>query len=220
MSSSTFASNTRQLTNTCSSLRGILAKPQGDRNEELLREAQSLLSTANSTISTLESLLTTSTGSALKARQKKVDNFKRDVEALAEEVDRERQRLDRGELFGGVNQESQQNNNDPFDPFGDKLVSQMATLNQTTNMLNSTQQLVSETEAIGSDVLSTLGNQREQLLNANKNVRETKSITGQAKILLRNMGRRAIYNKIFLYFVILLLAVANGMIIWYQYLKP
>jgi vesicle transport through interaction with t-SNAREs protein 1 len=96
----------------------------------------------------------------------------------------------------------------------------MATLNDTTNMLNSTQQLVSDTEAIGSNVLSTLGSQREQLLNANKNVRETKSVTGQAKVLLRNMGRRAIYNKIFLYFVILALAAANGCIIWFQYLKP
>jgi hypothetical protein len=133
-----------------------------------------------------------------------VDNFRRDIDSLGEEVEREKQRLNRGELFtansngggaGGGNQQQQQTD-DPFDPFGAKLVSQMATLNDTTNMLNSTQQLVSETEAIGSNVLSTLGNQREQLLNANKNVRETKGVTGQAKVLLRNMGRRAMYNKV------------------------
>ncbi|GMH66424.1 hypothetical protein TrRE_jg9156 [Triparma retinervis] len=217
--SNTFASHSRELTNVLSSIRGILARPLSERDSGAIEKAKRLVDEGGSIINNLQSLLSNTSGSALKARQKKVDNFKKDLSSLTEEVQREHERLNRGELFASAsNQQHQQQ--EPFDPFGDKLVSQMATLNDTTNMLNSTQQLVSDTEAIGSNVLSTLGSQREQLLNANKNVRETKSVTGQAKVLLRNMGRRAIYNKIFLYFVILALAAANGCIIWFQYLKP
>lgn len=149
-----------------------------------------------------------------------MDNFKKELNALEEEVTRENERVNRSDLFTTSGGQPSSSSSEPFDPFGEKLVSQMATLNDTTNMLNSTQQLLSSTEAVGSTVLSTLGSQREQLLNANKNVRETKSVTGQAKVLLRNMGRRAVYNKIFLYVVILALAAANGCIIWFQYLKP
>lgn len=58
-----------------------------------------------------------------------------------------------------------------------------------------------------------------QLQNANSNVQETRSIASQARVVLRRMGRRAIVNKVCLYFVIALLIVANCLVIYYQYLK-
>lgn len=64
-----------------------------------------------------------------------------------------------------------------------------------------------------------MGAQREQLENANRNVSETKTIAGQAKTVLRRMGRRAAMNKVFLYVVILGLLGANGAVIYYQYIK-
>lgn len=95
----------------------------------------------------------------------------------------------------------------------------MGSLNQTTGLLHSTQLLCSETEGIGARTLTTMGAQREQLENANRNVSETKTIAGQAKTVLRRMGRRAAMNKVFLYVVILGLLGANGAVIYYQYIK-
>jgi vesicle transport through interaction with t-SNAREs protein 1 len=120
--------------------------------------------------------------------------------------------LSRGELFGAA-----ADSNGDDDPFGEKLVGTMGQLNATTSTLHQTQQLCSETEATGLGVLSQLGGQREQLENANRHVRETEGITGQARMLLRRMGRRAFFNRIFLYGVILSLIVANCVVLYYGF---
>jgi len=126
--------------------------------------------------------------------------------------------LNRAELFPSP-PSAPSNSGDPFDPFGAKLVDTMGSLNDTTSLLHSTQLLCSETEAVGSSVLTTMGAQREQLENANANVQETRGVTNQARVLLRRMGRRAVMNKLCLYFVIVVLIVANCLVIYYQYLK-
>jgi len=70
---------------------------------------------------------------------------------------------------------------------------------------------------VGTGVLSQLGGQREQLLNANAHVKDTTTITGQAKLLLRRMGRRALWNRLCLYATIGGLVVANCVVLYYGF---
>ena len=66
-----------------------------------------------------------------------------------------------------------------------------------------------ETEQIGNNTLEQMGRQREQLGNANRNISATREIAEQARVILTNFGRKALYNKIFLYCLIGVLLVAN-----------
>ena len=61
--------------------------------------------------------------------------------------------------------------------------------------------------------------QREQLLNAQKKVKETHTMAGDAKQILSSMAWRAFTNKLCLYFVILVLIGANCGLAYYGLTK-
>ncbi|GMH53889.1 hypothetical protein TrVE_jg10176 [Triparma verrucosa] len=215
---SQFANYSREITDLTASIRSFLASPQSSRSVSILITSKSSLDQCEAILSAMRVSVDDSTSASnRKALMGKVKRIGKELEALEEELKRESVRLDRSELFGSQTQ--QQNSSDPFDPFGAKLIDTMGSLNQTTSLLHSTQLLCSETEATGAHTLTTMGAQREQLENANRNVSETKTIAGQAKTVLRKMGRRAAMNKLFLYFVILCLVAANCAVIYYQFIK-
>ena len=130
----------------------------------------------------------------------------------------ELRRVDRAELFeqsGGGTGDAEA----PFDPFGEKLISTMGALNSTTSTLAATQNLCSETEAVGASVLNQLGTQREQLINATSHVQDTETVTGRARLILRRMGRRAVYHRLSLYFTVVVLVAANFTVLYYGFFK-
>jgi vesicle transport through interaction with t-SNAREs protein 1 len=105
------------------------------------------------------------------------------------------------------------------DPFGLKLVDQMSFLNSQTEMIANSQRLCAETEDIGANVLTDMGGQREQLLNANEQVHDMRSIIQKAKSVLRSISRQALYQRLFLYFVVLFLFVSIVLDVWYRFIK-
>lgn len=59
--------------------------------------------------------------------------------------------------------------------------------------------------AVGDSIISNLEAQRENLVDADEKVRDTKKITVDAKYVLRMMGNRALMHKACVMFTILLL---------------
>ena len=64
---------------------------------------------------------------------------------------------------------------------------------------------VAETEEIGIGTMDSMLGQREQLIGAHEKVQDTAEMTVEARGILSRMYIRAIYNRLFLYGIILLL---------------
>ena len=92
-------------------------------------------------------------------------------------------------------------------------------LDQSTSVLENSRKILYDTEKLGDTVLGDLESQREKLLYAQEKVQDTSSITFSAKNVLRQMGNRAIRQKICIYFTILVLFIIIGLILYYGVYK-
>lgn len=112
-----------------------------------------------------------------------------------------------------------------IDPFFGTQREQSASLDterliqNSEDLLRESQSLCAESEQIGESTLQTMGSQREQLNIAHGRVRDTQNTVDQARRLLREMGNRALRNKLFLYCVIALLVCANGAVLYHMFFK-
>ncbi|DBA03378.1 TPA: hypothetical protein N0F65_004655 [Lagenidium giganteum] len=113
---------------------------------------------------------------------------------------------------------------------------------KSSKTLESSRKLVAETEEIGTldscscapispaahshvltpgiSVLDSLSQQRESLLSAHEKVRETKSLTGDARRILQRMTRRVLTNTIVLYTVIAILSISICYVLYHDFIKP
>ena len=86
--------------------------------------------------------------------------------------------------------------------------------------LEESRRLVSETEAIGINVLDNLAEQRESLLHARDKVKETNEYTNDARKILKRMTRRMLTNRIVLWLIIGVLGVSICMVFYHNFLAP
>eukprot|EP00566_Odontella_aurita_P021486 CAMPEP_0113542778 /NCGR_PEP_ID=MMETSP0015_2-20120614/9799_1 /TAXON_ID=2838 /ORGANISM="Odontella" /LENGTH=225 /DNA_ID=CAMNT_0000442879 /DNA_START=75 /DNA_END=752 /DNA_ORIENTATION=+ /assembly_acc=CAM_ASM_000160 len=87
-------------------------------------------------------------------------------------------------------------------------------IRDSESLLMESQALCAESEQMGASTLQTMGLQREQLINASSHLEGTRNATEQARRVLRDMRRRTLRNKIFLYSVIVILILANGAVLY------
>ena len=92
-------------------------------------------------------------------------------------------------------------------------------LAQTEETLRDTQRLVNNSQDVGVNVMADLQDQREVLLGAQERVRETNAFTGEARVVLKRMAMRALYNKLVLYGIIVALLAAIGLVLWVKFIK-
>jgi vesicle transport through interaction with t-SNAREs protein 1 len=88
-------------------------------------------------------------------------------------------------------------------------------LDKSTINLQSSNVTVSETEQIGTGIISDLQSQKEHLLHAQENVKGTTQVTLQARNFLKLMMNRALMLKVFLSVLIILLFIIIWMLIYY-----
>lgn len=89
-------------------------------------------------------------------------------------------------------------------------------LERTGESLARSNQIAIETENIGNEVITELGEQREALLRTRDRLENANEHLDQAKSVLKRMGRNVIYNKILL---ILIIIIEIGILITLSYLK-
>jgi len=100
------------------------------------------------------------------------------------------------DLEGGGGGESQQQMMDSLIQSSDEL-------------LRESRSVLAETEEIGTSTLRHMGQQREQLQNANTQLEAVQAAAAQAALILRGMSRKALKSKLFLYALISVLGGAN-----------
>mmetsp|Transcript_10128 Transcript_10128/g.9831 ORF Transcript_10128/g.9831 Transcript_10128/m.9831 type:complete len:220 (-) Transcript_10128:145-804(-) len=95
------------------------------------------------------------------------------------------------------------------------LINRNEYLDKSTKNIQSSNVIVSETEQIGTGIISDLQSQKEGLLYAQENVQGTTQITLQARSFLKLMMNRALMQKVFLLALIILLFIIIWMLIYY-----
>ena len=88
-----------------------------------------------------------------------------------------------------------------------------------TNSLEQSRQIVSETEEIGTNIISGMRNQREQLIVAADNVSDTRNVTQTAKSVLSKMGNKAFLHKLSLIGIIIILACLITLVVYNGFIR-
>ncbi|XP_066255038.1 vesicle transport through interaction with t-SNAREs homolog 1B [Euwallacea similis] len=92
-------------------------------------------------------------------------------------------------------------------------------LERTGESIARSHQIAIETENIGTEVVSELGEQRETLLRTRDRLEEANSQLDSAKGLITKMGRNVLYNKVILIVIIALEAVILGALSYIRFFK-
>jgi vesicle transport through interaction with t-SNAREs protein 1 len=93
-------------------------------------------------------------------------------------------------------------------------------LDETSDRLQNTERIAVETEGIGVSVLGELSNQRQQLERTRDNLGKIDDNITRSRKILASMSRRIATNKMILAFIILILAAAIGLIVYFKWLSP
>uniref|UniRef100_A0A0K8TP58 Putative vesicle transport through interaction with t-snares protein 1b n=1 Tax=Tabanus bromius TaxID=304241 RepID=A0A0K8TP58_TABBR len=86
-------------------------------------------------------------------------------------------------------------------------------LDRTSHSLARSNQVAAETEQIGTEVLSELGEQRQSLLRSQNRLENANDGLSKSRAALNAIGRNVLYNKIILILIILLeIGILAGLI--------
>lgn len=94
-----------------------------------------------------------------------------------------------------------------------------AVIERTGESLARSTQIAIETENIGTEVISELGEQRETLLRAKSRLTSADEQLESAKSILRRMRRNVLYNKLILILIIILEAAILGTVSYLKFFK-
>jgi len=126
-------------------------------------------------------------------------------------------KTDPGAIIGGPRVASQSYPMDFETNLG--LVRGIQILERTGQSLNRAEQCARESEHIGTQVVSELGEQRETLIRARERLDETKNDLSKTHKILRGINRRVVTNKTLLILIILLEIFILGAVIYFKFFK-
>ncbi|XP_023019509.2 vesicle transport through interaction with t-SNAREs 1b [Leptinotarsa decemlineata] len=92
-------------------------------------------------------------------------------------------------------------------------------LERTGESLARSHQIAVETEDIGNEVISELGQQRESLLRTRDRLGDANEELDNAKSVLRKMGREVLYNKLILVLIIITEVIILVSLIYLKFFK-
>ncbi|XP_044753869.1 vesicle transport through interaction with t-SNAREs homolog 1B [Coccinella septempunctata] len=108
-------------------------------------------------------------------------------------------------------------NNRDWDDYNRQIAVQgRQILERTGESIQRSNQIAIETEAIGTEVISELNDQREALLRTKSRLENADEQLDSAKAILRRMGRNIVYNRLIL---ILIIIMEVGILIGISYIK-
>lgn len=148
-------------------------------------------------------------GPSRNSSMSKVRKFKADLGALKREVNKSAKALQSSpssqssELFSSSSSSSWDTSE---------------SLNHGTKLLEDSRRIISNTEEIGDAVASDLESQRHQLLHAHGQVMNMKSLTDDARRILKEMSWTDLKQKLVLIAIIVVLIIAIILVIFYRFL--
>ena len=99
------------------------------------------------------------------------------------------------------------------------LIESRSAIERANQSVVKSQAIAIETEQIGAEVISELGEQRETLLRAKNRLVHTNEELNKAKRIIRTMKRKVLTNKIVLILIILLEITILGLVVFIKYIK-
>eukprot|EP01038_Epipyxis_sp_PR26KG_P013527 gene13527-18147_t len=100
-----------------------------------------------------------------------------------------------------------------------KLLSVNQRLDQSTATLEQSRQILAQTEQIGTTIITDLESQKEKLMEARSNVKDTRDITNEARQVLKIMGNRALIHKLCVVFTIIVLLGGIIAVAYFGFIK-
>lgn len=87
-------------------------------------------------------------------------------------------------------------------------------LQRTTETINRTNVVAIQTEHIGAEVLSELGEQRESLLRTTRRLEDADQELSKSRVIIRKLRNEVLYNRIVLILIIILeLGILVGLLV-------
>uniref|UniRef100_A0A6B2EL01 Putative vesicle transport through interaction with t-snares protein 1b n=1 Tax=Phlebotomus kandelakii TaxID=1109342 RepID=A0A6B2EL01_9DIPT len=93
-----------------------------------------------------------------------------------------------------------------------------AALERTSASLARSNQIAIETEQIGTEIVSDLGEQRESLLRSQRGLQNANDGLSKSRTILRGMQRNVLYNKLTLILIIVLEVFILGGLVFIKFL--
>jgi len=93
------------------------------------------------------------------------------------------------------------------------------TLDESSERLVNTHRIAVETETIGENVLGEMNTQKQTLERARDNLSTIDDNVTKGRRILSSMSRRIATNKLILAFIILILLAANGLVIYFKWVR-
>eukprot|EP00587_Corethron_hystrix_P017031 CAMPEP_0113303816 /NCGR_PEP_ID=MMETSP0010_2-20120614/4071_1 /TAXON_ID=216773 ORGANISM="Corethron hystrix, Strain 308" /NCGR_SAMPLE_ID=MMETSP0010_2 /ASSEMBLY_ACC=CAM_ASM_000155 /LENGTH=227 /DNA_ID=CAMNT_0000157869 /DNA_START=94 /DNA_END=774 /DNA_ORIENTATION=- /assembly_acc=CAM_ASM_000155 len=190
-----FSQYEREHSATLVKVRRILART-GVSTSDSLHDGESLLIEADALTDAMLSLAESSNAPFNMIWKKKAERCKAEVGPLKEEIKRgllNMQELARSRLCEEYRTNAEYAMSSTDDPFGPRAMETAGLLNDQHNLLEESQRLCAESEEIGASTLGTMGIQRDQLESTSARLQETLTTTEQARIILNNMIRKALW---------------------------
>ncbi|RDD37752.1 Vesicle transport through interaction with t-SNAREs-like protein 1B [Trichoplax sp. H2] len=101
-----------------------------------------------------------------------------------------------------------------------KLIQGNETLNRASESVARSQRVAAETDEVGINILTDLGDQRESLVRTRDTLTGTNQELGKSRRLISTIGRRVVTNKLLLGFIIILEVGILGLVIYLKFFKP
>lgn len=186
------------------------------RSISSLRECDRLLSEARRAAVSMQGLAEVE-GNSFKAEESK-NKIQREVAPLLQEVDNALRQKQGGRMMGNnssnFHPNSAENRNELFGGYrapanGNSNGDLESLIQSSESMLRESQSLCMESEVIGNNTLMTMQVQRDQLNNASDHLKNTREKISEAGVLLTDMARKGLRNKLCLYAIVAFLLAMN-----------
>lgn len=143
--------------------------------------------------------------------QNKMTRYKADLDKLKREMGASG---DRSQLLGGGGDMQSYEDNQRG-----RIVDTTDRLHQTSDRLANTQRIAAESEAIGHNIMSDLGQQRETIERTRYKVRDVDQNLGRSRKILKSMTRRIMTNKMIMVSIIFILLGILGLTVYLKLKK-
>ncbi|OCT91937.1 vesicle transport through interaction with t-SNAREs homolog 1B [Xenopus laevis] len=191
-----------------------LQSSYGEEKKKLLREFGEKQKEANEMLSEMENELKSAPPSFRHQTTSKLRAYKRDLVKLQMEANYNALEL------GPKERETYNVKNEHSTHLASQrslLLQGTESLNRATDSIARSHRIAAETDAIGTDIIEELGEQREKLDRTKGRLVGTSENLSKSRKILRSMSRKIVTNKLLLSIIIILELAILGGLIYYKF---
>jgi len=209
-------------TNVIRERQNRLSELSGEKRKNAIYETERMIDDAKQLISNMEQALKSSTRERQRRNEPKIKGYEAELSRILRDLQSSASSSlgpagPSSNRFGRSDDDDSIRNNQNYRL---QMLEAHSTLENTNDRLVNANRIAVETQYIGEGVLTDLHTQRETLEKAQQNLYTIDDNMTRSRKILGAMSRRIATNKIILAFIILLLLIGNGLIIYFKWINP